>query len=253
MSVYRNMIPLLAGVLLTVLSACAPMQPNPDTVQNGEGPAPETSVSSDTARPQEEADSSQTLSTAAPQEESLGLQTEYRGGIVNYQVESVSIEDSYEAAGVDVTQVVGQQELGEGEKFLTITFSLENESLDPATLEGDYLVNNFYLVTQETVDARQEGAVFNSPIYFDQAVEDEKRYFALELPAVGEGTEITLGWALSTTDLQALENSQLNLVYTTMGWDEATILGGADRKLDQIKPNPTDCGIPKDLARKVTV
>lgn len=74
------------------------------------------------------------------------------------------------------------------------------------------------------MDAHQEGAVFNSPIYFDQAVDDEKRYFALELPSMGEGTEITLGWVLSTTDLQALENNQLNLVYTTMGWDEASIM-----------------------------
>ena len=119
---------------------------------------------------------------------------------------------------------MGKQELREGEAFLTITFSLENESLDPATLDGDYLVNNFFLVTQETVDAHQEGAVFNSPIYFDQAVDDEKRYFALELPAIGESTKITLGWALSATDLQALENNQLNLVYSTMGWDEASIL-----------------------------
>lgn len=134
------------------------------------------------------------------------------------------MEESYEAAGVNAAQVVGQQELREGEAFLTITFSLENESLDPAILEGDYLVNNFFLVTQETVDAHQEGAVFNSPIYFDQAVDDEKRYFALELPAIGESTKITLGWALPATDLQALESNQLNLVYSTMGWDEASIL-----------------------------
>ena len=139
-------------------------------------------------------------------------------------MKSISLEDSYEAAGVDMTQVVGQQELREGEAFLTITFSLENESLDPAALGGDYLVNNFFLVTQETVDAHQEGAVFNSPIYFDQAVDDEKRYFALELPAIGESTRIILGWALSATDLQALENNQLNLVYSTMGWDEASLL-----------------------------
>lgn len=214
----------MASALLAVMTACAPMQPNPDTVQNGEGPAPETSVSSEGVLPEEDKDSSQTLSSSVQQENSSVLQTEYRGGIVNYQVKAISLEDSYEAAGVDVTQVVGQQELREGEKFLTITFSLENESLDPATLEGDYLVNNFFLVTQETVDAHQEGAVFNSPIYFDQAVDDEKRYFALDLPTIGEDTEITLGWVLSAADLQALENNQLNLVYTTMGWDEASIM-----------------------------
>lgn len=211
-------------LLATSVTACAPMQPNQDAIQNGEGPATETSISSGEALPEREEDSSQALSSIAQQENSSVLRTEYRGGFVNYQVESISLEDNYESAGIDVTQVVGQQELREGEKFLTITFSLENESLDPATLEGDYLVNNFFLVTQETVDAHQEGAVFNSPIYFDQAVDDEKRYFALELPVMGESTEITLGWALSTTDLQALENNQLNLVYTTMGWDEASIL-----------------------------
>ena len=214
----------MASALLAVMTACAPMQPNPDTVQNGEGPATETSVSSEEAPPQEKENGSQPLSSVVTQETYSVLQTEYRGGIVSYQVESISLEENYEAVGVDVTQVVGQQELREGEKFLTITFSLENESLDPATLEGDYLVNNFFLVTQETVDAHQEGAVFNSPIYFDQAVDDEKRYFALELPPMGEGTEITLGWVLSTTDLQALENNRLNLVYTTMGWDEASIM-----------------------------
>ena len=214
----------MASALLAVMTACAPMQPNPDTVQNGEGPATETSVSSEEAPPQEKENGSQPLSSVVTQETYSVLQTEYRGGIVSYQVESISLEENYEAVGVDVTQVVGQQELREGEKFLTITFSLENESLDPATLEGDYLVNNFFLVTQETVDAHQEGAVFNSPIYFDQAVDDEKRYFALELPAIGESTEITLGWVLSAADLQALENNQLNLVYTTMGWDEASIL-----------------------------
>lgn len=214
----------MTSALLAVMTACAPMQPNPGTVQNGEGPATETSVSSEETSPQEKENGSQPLSSVVTQETSSVLQTEYRGGFVNYQVESISLEDSYEAAGVDMTQVVDQQELREGEKFLTITFSLENESLDPATLEGDYLVNNFFLVTQKTVDAHQEGAVFNSPIYFDQAVDDEKRYFALELPSMGEGTEITLGWVLSTTDLQALENNQLNLVYTTMGWDEASIL-----------------------------
>lgn len=214
----------MASALLAVMTACAPMQPNPDTVQNGEGPATETSVSSEEAPPQEKENGSQPLSSVVTQETYSVLQTEYRGGIVSYQVESISLEENYEAVGVDVTQVVGQQELREGEKFLTITFSLENKSLDPATLEGDYLVNNFFLVTQETVDAHQEGAVFNSPIYFDQAVDDEKRYFALELPPMGEGTEITLGWVLSTTDLQALENNRLNLVYTTMGWDEASIM-----------------------------
>lgn len=215
----------LFSLLLAIsITACAPMQPNPDTVQNGEGPATETSVSSEEAPPQEKENGSQPLSSVVTQETYSVLQTEYRGGIVSYQVESISLEENYEAVGVDVTQVVGQQELREGEKFLTITFSLENESLDPATLEGDYLVNNFFLVTQETVDAHQEGAVFNSPIYFDQAVDDEKRYFALELPPMGEGTEITLGWVLSTTDLQALENNRLNLVYTTMGWDEASIM-----------------------------
>lgn len=215
---------LFALLLAISITACAPMQPNPDTVQNGEGPATETSVSSEEAPPQEKENGSQPLSSVVTQETYSVLQTEYRGGIVSYQVESISLEENYEAVGVDVTQVVGQQELREGEKFLTITFSLENESLDPATLEGDYLVNNFFLVTQETVDAHQEGAVFNSPIYFDQAVDDEKRYFALELPPMGEGTEITLGWVLSTTDLQALENNRLNLVYTTMGWDEASIM-----------------------------
>lgn len=214
----------MTSALLAVLTACAPMQPNTGTVQNGAGPATETSVSSEEASPQEKENGSQPLSSVVTQETSSVLQTEYRGGFVNYQVKSISLEENYEAAGVDVTQVVGQQELREGEKFLTITFSLENESLDPATLEGDYLVNNFFLVTQETVDAHQEGAVFNSPIYFDQAVDDEKRYFALDLPAMGEGTEITLGWVLSTTDLQALENNRLNLVYTTMGWDEASIM-----------------------------
>lgn len=34
---------------------------------------------------------------------------------------------------------------------------------------------------------------------------------------------------------------------------EKNKVGGADRKLDQIKSIPTDYGIPKDLARKVTV
>lgn len=214
----------MASALLAVMTACAPMQPNPDTVQNGEGPATETSVSNEEAPPQEKENDSQPLSSVVTQETSSVLQTEYRGGIVNYQVESISLEESYEAAGVNAAQVVGKQELREGEAFLTITFSLENESLDPATLDGDYLVNNFFLVTQETVDAHQEGAMFNSPIYFDQAVDDEKRYFALELPAIGESTKITLGWALSATDLQALESNQLNLVYSTMGWDEASIL-----------------------------
>ena len=214
----------MASALLAVMGACAPMQPNPDTVQNGEGPAIETSVSSEEASPQEKENGSQPLSSVVTQETYSVLQTEYHGGTVSYQVESVSLEESYEAAGVNAAQVVGQQELREGEAFLTITFSLENESLDPAILEGDYLVNNFFLVTQETVDAHQEGAVFNSPIYFDQAVDDEKRYFALELTAIGESTEITLGWVLSTTDLQALENNRLNLVYTTMGWDEASIM-----------------------------
>ena len=214
----------MASALLAVMGACARMQPNPDTVQNGEGPAIETSVSSEEASPQEKENGSQPLSSVVTQETYSVLQTEYHGGTVSYQVESVSLEESYEAAGVNAAQVVGQQELREGEAFLTITFSLENESLDPAILEGDYLVNNFFLVTQETVDAHQEGAVFNSPIYFDQAVDDEKRYFALELPAIGESTKITLGWALSATDLQALESNQLNLVYSTMGWDEASIL-----------------------------
>ena len=214
----------MASALLAVMGACARMQPNPDTVQNGEGPAIETSVSSEEASPQEKENGSQPLSSVVTQETYSVLQTEYHGGTVSYQVESVSLEESYEAAGVNAAQVVGQQELREGEAFLTITFSLENESLDPAILEGDYLVNNFFLVTQETVDAHQEGAVFNSPIYFDQAVDDEKRYFALELPAIGESTKITLGWALPATDLQALESNQLNLVYSTMGWDEASIL-----------------------------
>lgn len=214
----------MASVLLAVMGACAPMQPNPDTVQNGEGPAIETSVSSEEASPQEKENGSQPLSSVVTQETSSVLRTEYRGGIVSYQVESISLEESYEAAGVNSAQIVGQQELREGEAFLTITFLLENESLDPAILDGDYLVNNFFLVTQETVDAHQEGAVFNSPIYFDQAVDDEKRYFALEIPTIGESTNITLGWALSATDLQALESNQLNLVYTTMGWDEASIL-----------------------------
>ena len=214
----------MASALLAVMGACAPMQPNPDTVQNGEGPAIETSVSSEEASPQEKENGSQPLSSVVTQETYSVLQTEYHGGIVSYQVESISLEESYEAAGVNSAQIVGQQELREGEAFLTITFSLENESLDPAILEGDYLVNNFFLVTQETVDAHQEGAVFNSPIYFDQAVDDEKRYFALEVPTIGESTNITLGWALSATDLQALESNQLNLVYTTMGWDEASIL-----------------------------
>lgn len=214
----------MASALLAVMGACAPMQPNPDTVQNGEGPAIETSVSSEEASPQEKENGSQPLSSVVTQETSSVLRTEYRGGIVSYQVESISLEESYEAAGVNSAQIVGQQELREGEAFLTITFLLENESLDPAILDGDYLVNNFFLVTQETVDAHQEGAVFNSPIYFDQAVDDEKRYFALEIPTIGESTNITLGWALSATDLQALESNQLNLVYTTMGWDEASIL-----------------------------
>ena len=214
----------MASALLAVMGACAPMQPNPDTVQNGEDPAIETSVSSEEASPQEKENGSQPLSSVVTQKTYSVLQTEYHGGTVSYQVESVSLEESYEAAGVNAAQVVGQQELREGEAFLTITFSLENESLDPAILEGDYLVNNFFLVTQETVDAHQEGAVFNSPIYFDQAVDDEKRYFALELPAIGESTKITLGWALPATDLQALESNQLNLVYSTMGWDEASIL-----------------------------
>ena len=197
----------MASALLAVMGACAPMQPNPDTVQNGEGPAIETSVSSEEASPQEKENGSQPLSSVVTQETYSVLQTEYHGGTVSYQVESVSLEESYEAAGVNAAQVVGQQELREGEAFLTITFSLENESLDPAILEGDYLVNNFFLVTQETVDAHQEGAVFNSPIYFDQAVDDEKRYFALELPAIGESTKITLGWALPATDLLPLEYS----------------------------------------------
>ena len=37
----------MASALLAVMTACAPMQPNPDTVQNGEGPATETSLSSE--------------------------------------------------------------------------------------------------------------------------------------------------------------------------------------------------------------
>ena len=53
----------MASALLAVMTACAPMQPNPDTVQNGEGPATETSLSSEGTPPQEKENGSQPLSS----------------------------------------------------------------------------------------------------------------------------------------------------------------------------------------------
>ncbi len=205
----RNPLWLMMAVVFAIsLCACAPMQPNSSVVPNEEGPAPASS----------------TANQAVEEDSGTVLKTDFGGGIVAYQIQSIELADSYEAAGIDPSKIAGQQKLQEGEKFLTITFSLENESMDPASLGGDYLVNNFYLATQETVDAHRDGPMFNSAIYFDKAINDDRRYFTLELPPIGQSTEITLGWALPSSDLQALEGNQLNLVYSTMGWDGALLL-----------------------------
>lgn len=218
----KNMAVLLIIFIFSILAcSCSAMEPNQGTVHNPEGPAEGPADGSVNGGEQEE-----NLTSGTPVKKSVSdhsvLQAEWSAGTVTYEIEEVEWMDSYQAAGVDVSETVDQKTLKEGEKYLQIKFSLENEDIDKDTLDGEYLVNNFFLADKDTLDSKKEGAYLNSPIYFNQAQADIKRYFALELPAIGEKTEIVLGWRLSPAEIEFLETHQLYLIYTTRGLDNVS-------------------------------
>lgn len=215
----------LAILLLSTLCyACAPMSPNSNTISDPMGPNnsfPDSPTSSQPTGTNKADPHSQTDESIS---DSTVLKTEFGGGTVEYEVTKIDLESSYADAGISEKDVISETPLGDDEVFLKIAFSLKNLDLNSDSLGGDYLVNNFALVDQVTLDKNEEGAYLNSPVYFDKSTDSGKRYFAYTLPEIGESSEIVLGWVLNPTEIEALKSNELYLCYTTMGLEDASIL-----------------------------
>lgn len=209
-------------LVIFAFSACNQAQPNEGT-RNNQGPLSEPDLSSEASISEEQnqnTDNQDSGFTASIDKAENGaadqtvLETDFFGnGMVRYSIKEIATYPAFVNAGIDADSLLRDHDEG---SVLLITVTVENVDVRD---DIEAHVNSFYLVTQDELQEQQEGAVYHSPIYFDQAVRDEdgtfgKNYFLYTLPQPGQEDSIVLGWQLTPDEQQKLQSGKLLFLYT---------------------------------------
>ena len=220
---YKKFLLIAMFLLSIMLCACTQAQPNPGTRFDARGPNEDTQESHNSGG-----------ETGAESEVKDSMETDYYGlGTVVYEVASVDLAESWDAASISVEDIINARELGTGDRIVLVSINVSNIDVSPdVTLAKEALINCFRAVTKKELDednsykgangapgpasAGIEASYFNNA-YREDGVLSDNRYFQYELPKPGESVELVLGWIIAFEDMPAFLNNEFFLQHSVSG------------------------------------
>lgn len=230
----RNRIWFMPLLLCLLFCSCAPMKSNSElavssrtALSSAFSSRASLESASSVAESSSQTEGSSAVTSAAAGE--LGsVQIDPRDeGVFKYRVLEMRYGESLEALGISKEDTAGLAHEFPVSGVLLLTLKLENVDypMDAPMLaeDGCTLVNSLYLYPSEAIDQSKTPEPMvngvleysNTPVYFDRAPQNEKRYFALPMPEPGQSSEeFQVAWALSAEYAGLFREDKLELVHT---------------------------------------
>lgn len=218
-------------ILLLALTACGIVEPGEVTFSSSTSSVPQETSSVPSEEESGAPESAETLSTPDAQKDVVTMyrDVDFETGewfTATARLKEIARYDDWAAAGVDLAELADNDPIEVGGCILVATINLHNDNLTEESLEAvDFSVNGLVLADRENLEAFESGELcsFYEPVYFDSHRDSDVEYFHFDgVPAIGEETDIVMGWQLDREYTEKLENGELSMV---CGW--ANVFSGA--------------------------
>lgn len=154
-----------------------------------------------------------------------------------YQVESWSIKDSPEAAGLELSQLsptVDKNSYQAMKNILMVTIRFTSTPDLDGGISQTTLLNNFLPVTASGIDVVKKALSdpdqnYDDPfgseaIYLDIGKPGQSNYFEIDTPTEGSSVTYTLAYSLSDDERRAAEDGKLYLILVSEEMDKDKVL-----------------------------